>query len=40
MQPMFDAPDKDDLAEIIIDADVVRGTKAPVEKLKEAKKAA
>ena len=40
MQPMFDAPDKEDLTEIIIDADVVRGTKAPVEIYKDAKKAA
>lgn len=40
MQPMFDAPDKEDLAEIIIDADVVRGNKAPVEIMKDAKKAA
>ena len=40
MQPMFDAPDKEDLAEIIIDADVVKGTKAPVEIMKDAKKAA
>lgn len=40
MQPMFDAPDKDDLAEIIVDADVVEGKKQPVEILKESKKAA
>ena len=40
MQPMFDAPDKEDLAEIIIDADVVKGIKAPVEVMKDAKKAA
>ena len=40
MQPMFDAPDKEDLAEIIIDADVVKGNKAPVEVMKDAKKAA
>ncbi len=40
MQPMFDAPDKEDLAEIVIDADVVDGKKAPVEILKESKKAA
>ena len=38
--PMFDAPDKEDLAEIIIDADVVLGKKQPVEILKESKKAA
>ena len=40
MQPMFDAPDKEDLAESVIDAVVVDGKKAPVEILKEAKKAA
>ena len=40
MQPMFDAPDKDDLAEIVVDADVVDGKKLPVEILKESKKAA
>ncbi|MDW2974586.1 MAG: ATP-dependent Clp protease ATP-binding subunit ClpX [Alphaproteobacteria bacterium] len=40
MQPMFDAPDKEDLAEIVIDADVVNCTKAPVEIMKETKKAA
>ena len=39
MQPMFDAPDKEDLAEIVIDADVVLGKKAPVEVMKEAKEA-
>ena len=31
LQPMFDAPDKTDLQEIVIDADVVNGKKAPVE---------
>ncbi len=40
MQPMFEAPDKENLAEIVIDADVVNGTKAPVEIMKDAKKAA
>ena len=40
MQPMFEAPDKENLAEIIIDADVVNGSKAPVEIMKDAKKAA
>jgi len=40
MQPMFDAPDKEDLAEIVIDADVVDGKKQPVEIMKESKKAA
>ena len=37
---MFVAPDKEDLAEIVIDKDVVAGTKAPVEILHDAKKAA
>ena len=40
MQPMFDAPDKDDLAEIVIDADVVNGKKPPIEIMSESKKAA
>ena len=40
MQPMFDAPDKEDLAEIIIDADVVNGKKSAIEILKDAKKVA
>ncbi|MBS7386846.1 MAG: ATP-dependent Clp protease ATP-binding subunit ClpX [Alphaproteobacteria bacterium] len=40
MQPMFDAPDKEDLAEIVIDADVVDGKKSPVEIMKESKKVA
>lgn len=40
MQPMFDAPDKEDLSEIVIDKDVVQGKKAPIEILKDAKKAA
>lgn len=31
LQPMFDAPDKKDLQEIVVDADVVNGKKAPVE---------
>lgn len=39
MQPMFDAPDKEDLVEIVIDADVVNGAKAAVEISKPAKKA-
>ncbi len=30
LQPMFDAPDNPELAEVLIDADVVRGNKAPV----------
>jgi ATP-dependent Clp protease ATP-binding subunit ClpX len=40
LQPMFDAPDKPDLAEIVIDADVVENKKAPVEVLKKSKKVA
>ena len=40
LQPMFDAPDKKDLQEIVIDADVVNGKKAPVEIFAENKKAA
>ena len=40
MQPMFDAPDNEELAEIVIDADVVNGKKPPVEILADAKKAA
>lgn len=38
--PMFDAPDKEDLAEIVIDKNVVSGKKPPVEILRDAKKAA
>ncbi len=40
MKPMFDAPDKKDLTEIVIDKDVVAGNKEPVEINKSAKKAA
>ncbi len=40
LAPMFDAPDKEDLAEIVIDKDVVAGKKAPVEIFADAKKAA
>lgn len=40
LQPMFDAPDKTDLKEIVVDADVVNGKKAPVEIYAETKKAA
>lgn len=40
LQPMFDAPDKSDLAEIVIDADVVENKKSPMEVLKKSKKAA
>ncbi|MCL1892339.1 MAG: ATP-dependent Clp protease ATP-binding subunit ClpX [Alphaproteobacteria bacterium] len=40
LQPMFDAPDRDNLAEIVIDSDVVEGKKPPVEIIAKAKKAA
>ena len=40
LQPMFDAPDKKDLQEIVIDGDVVNEKKAPVEIFAENKKAA
>lgn len=40
LQPMFDAPDNDDLVEIVIDQDVVAGKKQPIEILRDAKKAA
>lgn len=40
LAPMFDAPDKEDLREIVIDADVVTGKKAPVEIMDGKKKAA
>ena len=40
LQPMFDAPDKEDLTEIVIDQDVVNGTKPPMEIFADAKKAA
>ena len=40
LQPMFEAPDKKDLQEIVIDADVVNGQKAPVEIYAETKKVA
>ncbi len=40
LQPMFDAPDKKDLQEIVVDADVVDGKKAPMEIYAETKKAA
>ena len=40
LQPMFDAPDKKDLQEIVVDADVVNGKKAPMEIFAETKKAA
>jgi len=38
--PMFEAPEKQDLAEIVIDKDVVAGKKAPIEILRDAKKVA
>ena len=37
---MFAAPDNEDLVEVVIDKDVVAGKKAPVEILRDAKKAA
>ena len=40
LQPMFEAPDKKDLQEIVIDADVVNNKKAPVEIYAETKKVA
>ncbi|MBP5707923.1 MAG: ATP-dependent Clp protease ATP-binding subunit ClpX, partial [Alphaproteobacteria bacterium] len=40
MRPMFDAPDKTGLKEIIIDKNVVAGKKDPVEIFADAKKAA
>ena len=40
LQLMFDAPDRDDLAEIVIDGDVANGKKPPVEVLAEKQKAA
>lgn len=40
LQAMFDAPDKEDLKEIVIDAEVVQGKKPPIEILEGAKKAA
>ncbi|MCL2017698.1 MAG: ATP-dependent Clp protease ATP-binding subunit ClpX [Alphaproteobacteria bacterium] len=40
LQPMFDAPDKPELKEIVIDADVADGKKPPVEIFADVKKAA
>ncbi len=40
LKPMFDAPDKKDLQEIVIDSDVVNGKKEAVEIYAETKKAA
>lgn len=37
---MFSAPDNEDLAEVVVDKDVVTGHKAPVEILRDAKKVA
>ncbi|MBR1380394.1 MAG: ATP-dependent Clp protease ATP-binding subunit ClpX [Alphaproteobacteria bacterium] len=38
--PMFDAPDRDDLTEIVIDHDVVTGARAPIEIYADTKRAA
>jgi len=38
--PMFDAPDAENLAEVIVDADVVRGKKPPIMVYSEKQKAA
>lgn len=38
LQPMFEAPEKEDLAEIVIDKDVVLGNKQPIEIMKETKR--
>lgn len=40
LTPMFNAPDNDELAEIVIDKDVVTGKKPAIEILRDAKKAA
>ncbi len=40
LKPMFEAPDKKDLQEIVIDGDVVNGKKEPMEIYAETKKAA
>lgn len=40
LKPMFEAPDKKDLQEIVIDADVVNGKKDPMEIYAETKKVA
>ena len=40
LQPMFDAPSKSGLTEIVIDKDVVTGKKKPIEIFAENKKAA
>ena len=40
LKSMFEVPDRPDLAEIIIDGDVVEGKKPPMEMLKKSKKAA
>jgi ATP-dependent Clp protease ATP-binding subunit ClpX len=38
--PMFEAPDTENLSEIIIDADVIRGKKSPIHVFEEKKKVA
>lgn len=38
MQPMFDAPDRSDLVEIVVDKDVVMGKKSPIEILRDVPK--
>ena len=40
LEPMFEAPEKEDLAEIVIDKNVVLGKKPPIEILRDAKKVA
>jgi ATP-dependent Clp protease ATP-binding subunit ClpX len=40
LAPMFDAPDAENLSEVIIDADVARGKKPPVMVFSEMAKAA
>jgi ATP-dependent Clp protease ATP-binding subunit ClpX len=40
LMPMFDAPDSENMSEIIIDADVVKGKKPPVTVFAEKQKAA
>ncbi|MFQ6778023.1 MAG: ATP-dependent Clp protease ATP-binding subunit ClpX [Alphaproteobacteria bacterium] len=40
LQPMFDAPEKEGLKEIVIDKNVVSGKKAPIEIFEDAKKVA
>ncbi len=40
LTPMFNAPDNPELAEIVIDKDVVQGNKPPIEILRDAQRAA